>query len=272
MITIIYRQTIFCLALSLSTSLYAADENQANNYNTPENPAFIVSSQIDPFVDALIRQASDYLLIAKSFSLHSDTVIEEVSSSGQKIQFSRSAEVLVRQPDRLRAEVVSDKGVTRFYYDGKTMSRFDLDQNVYASIDVPDKLEAALDHAMERFQIDAPLADFFAGNLYRNFIENTDSAFYVGLHYLEGSKYHHLALSNENVDFQIWISDGIAPLIHKIVITYKHLVGAPQFTAILSDWNFNPDAPDMVFDFYPPIDAEEIEFLPVITSASGAEK
>jgi hypothetical protein len=272
MISCIYRQTVVSLALILCAPLYAAEEIQANRNETPGSAVYAASSQIDPFVDVLIRQASDYLLIAKSFSLHSDTTIEEVSSSGQKIQLSRSAEVLVRQPDRLRAEVVSDRGVTRFYYDGKTMSRFDLDQNVYASIDVPDNLEAALDHAMERFQIDAPLADLFAGNLYSNFIENTDSAFYAGLHYLEGSKYHHLALSNENVDFQIWISDSVAPLIHKIVITYKHLVGAPQFTAILSDWNFNPDAPDMVFDFYPPIDADEIEFLPVTTSASGAEK
>ncbi len=89
---------------------------------------------------------------------------------------------------------------------------------------------------------------------------------------MDGANYHHLALSNENVDFQIWISDDMAPLIRKIVITYKHVEAEPQFTAIPSDWEFNRRAPDMVFNFYPPIDADEIEYLPVTRNDSGVKK
>ena len=215
--------------------------------------------------------ASDYLLGAKNFSLSLDVTTEEILPSGQKIQLSKSTKALVRLPDRLYAEVQSDLGMTRFYYNGKKISRFDIDKNIYGGIPVPGNLEAALDHAMDKFQMDMPLTDFLAGNLYENFINNTDSAFYAGLHYLDGGKYHHLVMSNANVDFQIWISDDIAPLIHKIVITYKHLEGAPQFTAMLSEWDFNARTPDMVFEFYPPIDADEIEFLPV-TPKSGVKK
>ena len=268
----IIRYTILYFALAFCTSLSAAGEKKSTHNEDVGTGTAYSTGSIDPFVDALIKQASDYLAMATSYSLHVDTTVEEVSPSGRKIQLSRSADVLVRQPDRLRAEVVSDGGVTRFYYDGKHFSRFDLDKNTFARIDVPSNLEAALDHAMERFQLDAPLADFLAGNLYDNFILNTDSGYYAGVHYMDGANYHHLALSNENVDFQIWISDDMAPLIRKIVITYKHVEAMPQFTAILSDWEFNPRAPDMVFNFYPPIDADEIEYLPVTSNDSGVKK
>ncbi len=161
----IYRNTVLYFALAFCASLYAEEGKESTDTGGTRTAVTQNSGSIDPFVDAMIRQASDYLAMAKSYSLHVETTVEEVSPSGRKIQLPRSADVLVRQPDRLRAEVVSDGGVTRFYYDGKQFSRFDLDKNTFARIDVPGNLEAALDHAMERFQLAAPLADFLAGNL-----------------------------------------------------------------------------------------------------------
>ena len=243
---------LLCLPLLSSLPALAEDASPQND--------------IDPFVDKLIKQTSDYLANYKSFSLHAYTTTEEYMPNGQKIQLSSSKRVLVRRPDRMYGEVVSDRGTTRFYFDGKKISRFDLDTNTYGSIDAPGTLDEALDHAMQKFQLDAPLADILTDNLYDNFIANTREGSYAGLHFMQGKKHHHLAMSNENVDFQVWIADDIAPLIHKVVITYKHLPGEPQFSAHLSDWDFSPLAPDMVFEFHPPIDADEIQFLPVKTA------
>lgn len=268
---ILKRLAVFCNLLIFLTPLYSAETVQGDG-GMVASPEPVAQSRIDPFVELLIRQASDYLSLTDRLMVHADSTVEEVLSSGQKLQLSRSADVLVRQPDRLRAEVKSDRGVTRYYYDGKTMSRFDLENNVYARIDVPDTIEAALDHAMERFRINAPLADFLAGDLYDNLLGNAESAFYAGLHYLEGEKYHHLALSNDNVNYQLWIAEGTAPLIRKVVITYKHLEGSPQFIAMLSGWDLDPLAPDMLFDFYPPVDADKIEYLPVATSAGEVKQ
>ncbi|MCW8964126.1 MAG: DUF2092 domain-containing protein [Gammaproteobacteria bacterium] len=252
------RQILLGLVLSVSMTSYALD--------TPPQ------EQLDPFVMQLVKQVSDYLTTANSFSVRSDVTTDEVLPSGEKIQLSRRAQVVVRRPDRLRAEVHSDFGTTRFYYDGKKLSRFDMDNNVYGSIKVPGTIEEALDHAMENYGVDAPLADLLAGDLYENFISNTRSGSYVGLHYLDGAHHHHLALSNDHVDFQLWISDDAAPLIRKIVITYKHVYGEPQLTAVLSDWNFDPRTPDMIFDFHPPIDADELDFLSVKSSIKGVKK
>ena len=85
----------------------------------------------------------------------------------------------------------------------------------------------------------------------------------MGLHLLQGVKHHHLLLSNQNVDYQVWIEDSARPVPKKIVITYVNEPGQPQFTALLTGWDFAPRLPDLVFDFAPPADADEIEFLPL---------
>ena len=55
--------------------------------------------------------------------------------------------------------------------------------------------------------------------------------------------------------------DSARPVPKKIVITYVNQPGQPQFTAVLTGWDFAPRLPDLVFDFAPPTNADEIEFL-----------
>ena len=68
----------------------------------------------------------------------------------------------------------------------------------------------------------------------------------------------HLAFSLENVDWQIWIEAGARPVPRKIVITYKDEENSPQYTAILSNWDFQTKLPDFLFKFAPPDGAKEI--------------
>ena len=88
---------------------------------------------IEPIVDDLIKKASDHLAKAESFSVSSSVHVDEVFPNGQMIQLAKNTKVLVRRPDRLQAEVISDKGNIQFYYNGKTITRFDLKQNTYAN-------------------------------------------------------------------------------------------------------------------------------------------
>ena len=87
------------------------------------------------------------------------------------------------------------------------------------------------------------------------------SGFYEGLHMVNGIKCHHLSFTQDNVDWQIWIEDGPQAVPLKVVISYKNLDGCPQYSATLSDWDFNVRLPDLVFTFEAPAGAEQIEFL-----------
>ena len=68
-------------------------------------------------------------------------------------------------------------------------------------------------------------------------------------------------LSNDEVDYQMWVSDSAEPLPARVVVTYKKRPGAPRFSAQFTQWDMNPYQPDLVYEFNPPVDADEIEIL-----------
>lgn len=93
-------------------------------------------------------------------------------------------------------------------------------------------------------------------------IKKVQSGFYVGRHYVKDIKCHHMAFSGEHIDWQFWIEDSATPVLRKVVITYKNLKGFPQYVAYLSDWDFNPRLPDLVFKFEPPANVREVKLRP----------
>ena len=49
----------------------------------------------------------------------------------------------------------------------------------------------------------------------------------------------------------------------KVVLTFKTREGSPQFTAVLTEWDFNPRLSDLIFDFDPPPGSSKVEFKEV---------
>jgi hypothetical protein len=75
----------------------------------------------------------------------------------------------------------------------------------------------------------------------------------------------------EDVDFQVWIARGDQPVPVRVVLTYKHAAGQPQFSAMLHDWNFHPAIDPELFAFVPAAGAERVAFMvPAADKASQA--
>jgi hypothetical protein len=218
---------------------------------------------IAPLADKLLREMGSYLKTAKQFTFHAEIASDELLPSGQKIQYGASNSVFVRRPDRLHAASQSDLGSKRFWYDGKSMTLLDLDERFYATVEAPPEIDEAMDHLMERYGFAPPLADLVYKDPYAAVIENVQFGFYVGLHNVEGVACHHLAFVQKFIDWQIWIEDGKQLVPRKVLITYKTMPESPQFTAILSEWDFQTRLSDALFtaDFPPTADYERIEFL-----------
>ena len=73
----------------------------------------------------------------------------------------------------------------------------------------------------------------------------------------------HAEGSEVAIDLQIWVENGEKPLPRKLIITEKWVTGAPQFTALLSDWDLSPQFKEDLFTFVAPDQAEKLEFYPV---------
>ncbi len=214
--------------------------------------------------DTLLRQMSDYLRAAEEFSFRTEVTTERALKTGQKIQFSRAAGIFVRRPNKLYVEVRGDLENERMWYDGEDFTVLNIDDNEYEQASVRGDIDSALDHMAQTYGESSPLADLVYSNPYAILVENVETGMYVGLHEVRGVKCHHLAFTQKNIDWQIWIEDGARPVPCKAVITYKNIDSVPQFTAVLYDWEFSPHLPDSLFRFYPRKGAVEMDFVPVV--------
>ncbi len=236
--------------LIFAPSLYAGQQSQAG---------------VDPRADQVIKQMSRYLDTLGQFTIHLKNTEDRLTPSGRKVQYESTVDVLVRRPDRLRADIKGDDRLQQFFYDGENLILFGKDKGLYSAAQAPDTLEAALDMAREEYGIVVPAADMVANHAYEILMENVTYGEYLGLHTVSGIPCHHLLFSQDEVDWQLWVEDSKTPVPRKMVITERLVAGGPQFTAHFLNWNLSADLPDEYFIFLPPELAEKIEFVPAET-------
>jgi hypothetical protein len=104
-----------------------------------------------------------------------------------------------------------------------------------------------------------PLEDFIRSDPHGDFLLKATSGTDIGPVTVLGTPCEHLALTQTNIDWQVWIEDGARPVPRKFVITYKDEPDSPQYTAIFSNWDFTTKLPDFVFKFEPPPGASKIK-------------
>jgi hypothetical protein len=236
-----------------------------------EGPKKAEAPDIEPKAGEVLRQMCDYLKNLQQFSVQAEITEDVRLTSGQRIQYGRRVEASVRRPDRFRAESVGDTDNRQLVYDGKTITILDRSKNFYTTITAPPELDAALEHAVQAFNLRAPLADLIYTKAYENLTAGVLSGFYVGLSQIQGVPCHHLAFKQKDIDWQIWIENGPTPVPRKFLITDKTAQGL-QFTALFTKWNTSPQFAEGLFTFVAPEKAEKIDILPAAAPASPKKK
>ena len=211
----------------------------------------------------ILQKMCDFLKAQQQFTYKAEVADDQVYYGGKKLQYEIDLETFVKRPDRLRVNAEGDLVDKQFYFDGKTITLYDKDHNVYGTMEVPPDIESALEKANKEFGVRVALTDLASPNLWELVNKRIKHSLYVGQSKIRGVLCHHLSFDGDNVQFQVWIDAGDQPLPRKVVLTHKNLPGSPQWTAYLSDWNFSPQFPENLFAFTPPPGAEKIKFVPV---------
>ena len=226
---------------------------------------------IDPQAQAILKKSTDYLAGLKQFSVDSQSTIEVVLDSGQKLQFGNGASASVQRPNRLVARRTGDLVNQTFYYDGKSLTLHNPDEKYYATVAVPDTLEAMLDYARDSLDVIVPAGDLLYRDAFEILMRDVKSAFVVGKAVVAGVRCDQLAFRNVDVDWQIWIEEGAKPLPRKFVITSIQMAGAPEFAVVMTNWNTAPKLTEGMFVFAPPKGAKRTEFLPLPGGSAPAQ-
>jgi hypothetical protein len=229
-------------------------------------------SSPEPEPRQILAKMCDFLKSQQQVSFKAEVSDDQVYYGGKKLQYGMDMEIMVRRPDHLRVNAEGDLVDKQLYFDGKTLTLFDKDHNVYGTMTVPADIEGALEKANKDFGLRVALTDLASPRLCELIAQRIHHALYVGLHKVRGVPCHHLSLDSEAVQLQVWVEAGDKPVPRKIVMTNKRSTGSPQWSAYISDWNFSPQLPDELFVFTPPQGAEKIKFLPVQTAKPGSKK
>jgi len=217
---------------------------------------------VDPGAVQILKKTTDYLGSLQQFSVDTLNVLEEVLESGQKIQVSVAASVIVQRPNKLRAERKGELVNQSWYYDGKTLTLYNSSANYYASEPAPGSLEETLDFARDSLGVIIPAADLVYRNAFPLLMQDVTFAAVIGKAFVGGVKCDHLLFSRPGADMQIWVPDTGQPLPRKYMITDT---GTPELVGtitLMSNWNVSPKTSTAMFTFAPPSGAKKTDFMP----------
>lgn len=259
---------LVCLAFWALTGSALSQQQQQKQQAPPPAPQAEKATAPDPL--PILQKMCDFLKSQQQFTYKAEVADDQVYYGDKKLQYEIDLEIFVRRPDRLRVNAEGDLVDKQFYLDGKTITLYDKDHNVYGTLEVPPDIESALEKAHKEFGVRVALSDLASPKLWEVMNKHIKHSLYVGQSKIRGVLCHHLSFDGDNVQFQMWIEAGNQPLPRKVVLTHKNLPGSPQWTAYLGEWNFSPQLNDNLFAFTPPPGAEKIKFIPV--QASQAPK
>jgi hypothetical protein len=228
---------------------------------TPTLPA-AQAQDLDPNATEVLQEMATYLAETEAFSVNADIDFEVVARTGQKLQFSSYATVLMERPNGFYIERMGPVADVEIFFDGSQLTLFGRGTNAYAQQSV----EGTTDDAIRTFEfqtgIPFPGADLLFSDPYSVLSQGVESSLYLGTGYIDGVEVHHLAFREDETDWQIWVRTGDVPLPMKYVITTKWLTGAPQYEIRLRNWDTSPDIADGQFTFTPPADATQLDAFP----------
>lgn len=219
------------------------------------------AGEIEPEAVQALQRMSAYLGTLDSFEIRSQTSLDLVTISDQRVQLDGVVTYKVRRPDGFVIDVDSDQRKRRFIYDGRKFTVVAPKLDYYASVSAPPTIRQTLQTISDRFGISLPLEDLFRWNDPASArSDRLESAFKVGTATIDGAEADQYAFREADVDWQVWIRQGSEPVPLKVVIVDRTDPANPAYTARLA-WNVRPNLTPADFTFQPDKDAKQIHLL-----------
>ena len=221
------------------------------------------ADRMDPEAGKILRSMSDFMDNLSAFSAKADIDKEIIDLEGQKLQFSSSADIILKRPGNLyinRQGAIAD---VELIFDGKLLTIYGRNLNVYYQMDSPGTTDAAIENLHHAIGLDTPGADLLNTDAFTRLSEGVVNSAYLGTAYVNGVECHYLTFREAQVDWQLWINAEGDPLPMKYIITTKWMTGAPQYAIRFHEWNTAPKIKPGQFDFKVPKGAKKLEAVHV---------
>jgi hypothetical protein len=222
-------------------------------------PAAAPARSVEPRAERELKRMSEFLAKLPRFALEAEETFDGLPDGELRRQLTNVHRVAVERPNRVAADATGDTLNRAAWYDGRTVTVLDKDHNVYATIEAPGTIDATFDKLTDEYGVVLPLADLPYSDPYAVLMAGVTYGRYLGIHQAAGVACHHLAFSQATIEWPVWIDAGEKPLPRKLVISYVHEPGEPQYTAVIRRWTLDASVPEGLFTFEAPEGAQKID-------------
>jgi hypothetical protein len=240
--------------LGVCPALPAQNNNNTANRTSTGNQA-VNATELEPGAINALKAMSEQLRTATSFSFTARIMREEPGTNGQMLDFFKTVHVQVQRPNKMRMEVRSDTTDVNVWCDGRTVTLMPVSGKIYTSLPAETNLDATLTMLKQKAQAHTPLIPFLRSDPYSTFSDGLESANEIGTVNDINEQYLHLAFTEADADWQLWLSGPNRILPRRMAIVYKKIEGQPRVTIEFSNWNLNAETPNDAFVFLKPAGA-----------------
>lgn len=228
--------------------------------------------KIEPEALEIVATALEYLGTQQSFSFRWFVEYEEVVAGREKITYFRSGRALMDRSNGFVIETEEASGLRDYYFDGEQFTVVSPDENFYARTRFEGGFDALVDAARERTGLVLPLWSIMSPSVKERWLKGIERGAYLGTTVIAGEPVHHLAFSEYDEDWQVWIStDADRPVIVMLIGTDPYQQGWPQYRAYSNDWEFAPEFQPGIFTFKPDPDDMPVAMPGLLAAASEGD-
>ncbi|MDR0771326.1 MAG: DUF2092 domain-containing protein [Burkholderiales bacterium] len=212
----------------------------------------------DSAIAALVKMRQS-LQEQKSIYAKTEGTVDHINEAGFLIKELYRSEVWIDQPHRLRLSSVSGKNSLReLFFDGKTVTFYDIDNKLYATMPLPGTLDDLFD-TLRLYGIELPFTSIYHIFDRQPVPPDVSAALDLGKETVSDIACRHYAYRKRDLDWQMWVpEDGMLLPIRFAAINRASAL-RPQYIA-QTQWEKKDRLDDAVFAFKPPKDARQVTF------------
>jgi hypothetical protein len=222
---------------------------------------FAQEKKVDPNAVIILDRMSDIIGDLESCTFKLASTYDTYDQMRNLSKKHTNSTVYMVGPDKMLINSTGDKGHRQYFYNGSNLWYYSHDENNYGVIETPSNILLTIDSVFNAYAIEFPAADFFYPAFTDDLIEHSTEIFSLGKSIVNGLECYHILAVGKELSVQIWISNDALSLPVKYMIVYHQYDGNPQFEATFSDWQINPNLPDAIFDFTPPVGASPLRII-----------
>jgi hypothetical protein len=230
------------------------------------------SAQIDPQAMDLILRSARFLAEQKAMSFNWFVSYDQVIEEREKITLMRSGSNLLVRDKGFFSSAEGENGLREWHYDGSQVTYAAPLEKYYASSEFKNGFDALVDAAREDVGSEIPLYSIMQRQMPERLEKGLKAAAYLGITKVADQEVYHLAFSDDEEDWQVWISTNEEMPVPVVIIgTEPKKTGWPQYRAYLTDWTLEPEYDETQFRYVPAEDDVKITFPELKQKASGKE-